>query len=52
MQDEKQKERATMHAVEHHYVKTNGITLHVAQQGPKEGKLLLFLHGFPEFWYG
>lgn len=38
--------------VEHAYIKTNGITLHVAQQGPKDGELILLLHGFPEFWYG
>jgi pimeloyl-ACP methyl ester carboxylesterase len=34
----------------HH--KTNGITLHVAEAGPPEGRLLVLLHGFPEFWYG
>lgn len=38
--------------VGHAYIKTNGITLHVAQQGPVDGELILFLHGFPEFWYG
>lgn len=31
---------------------TNGIKLNVARQGPVEGRPLLFLHGFPEFWYG
>ncbi len=30
----------------------NGITLHVAEAGPKDGPLLILLHGFPEFWYG
>lgn len=34
------------------YVKTNGITLHVAQDGPEDGPLVILLHGFPEFWYG
>ncbi len=33
-------------------VKTNGLTLHVAEAGPKGGPLLILLHGFPEFWYG
>ena len=31
---------------------TNGITLHAAVAGPPEGKLVILLHGFPEFWYG
>lgn len=41
-----------MNRVAHTYIQTNGIQLHVAQQGPKEGELVLLLHGFPEFWYG
>jgi pimeloyl-ACP methyl ester carboxylesterase len=36
----------------HAFVKTNGINLHVVQAGPEDGPLLIFLHGFPEFWYG
>jgi epoxide hydrolase 4 len=39
-------------SLEHSYIRTNNMTLHVAQAGPKEGPLLLLLHGFPEFWYG
>ncbi len=31
------------------FIKTNGINLHYVSQG--EGKLMLMLHGFPEFWY-
>ena len=31
------------------YIITNGIKLHFVTQG--EGKLMLMLHGFPEFWY-
>lgn len=27
----------------------NGIHLHVIESGPRDGKLLIFLHGFPEF---
>jgi pimeloyl-ACP methyl ester carboxylesterase len=29
----------------------NGIALHVVLAGPARGKPLLFLHGFPEFWF-
>jgi len=50
----------------HVYVTTNGVTLHCATAGPAAGhesegspssvraaagKLMLFVHGFPEFWY-
>ena len=36
--------------IEHHYAAlANGITLHYAACG--SGPLLLFVHGFPEFWY-
>jgi len=38
--------------LEHSYIKTNGIQLHVVQAGPKSGTPVLLLHGFPEFWYG
>ncbi|RNI21898.1 alpha/beta fold hydrolase [Rufibacter latericius] len=38
--------------IKHKYYQTNGIQLHVAEAGPQEGKTILFLHGFPEFWYG
>jgi len=37
--------------MEHQYIETNGIRLHVVQDGPKEGPLVILLHGFPEFWY-
>jgi pimeloyl-ACP methyl ester carboxylesterase len=39
-------------ALEHHTVATNGIALHVVQAGPRDGPLVVLLHGFPEFWYG
>ena len=29
----------------------NGIALHVVLAGPESGKPLVFLHGFPEFWF-
>jgi epoxide hydrolase 4 len=28
-----------------------GVTLHVARAGPTDGRLVILLHGFPEFWY-
>ncbi|MGI8586847.1 MAG: alpha/beta fold hydrolase [Chloroflexia bacterium] len=37
---------------EHHYIETNGVTLHVVAAGPEDGPLVLLLHGFPDFWYG
>ena len=33
----------------HRYANVNGQTLHYVTTG--EGKLMLFVHGFPEFWY-
>jgi len=30
----------------------NNVTLHVAEAGPESGRLVVLLHGFPEFWYG
>lgn len=33
-------------------IETNGIRLNVVQAGPKDGPLLILLHGFPEFSYG
>ena len=38
--------------MEHQQITTNGIKLHVVQDGPSEGPLVILLHGFPEFWYG
>jgi len=32
------------------YADVNGVRLHYVEQG--QGSLILFLHGFPEFWYG
>lgn len=33
----------------HQFISTDGVKLHYVSQG--EGKLMLMLHGFPEFWY-
>jgi len=38
--------------LEHSYIETNGIKLHVVQAGPQSGVPVMLLHGFPEFWYG
>jgi len=38
--------------LEHSYIETNGVRLHVVQAGPKSGTPVILLHGFPEFWYG
>ncbi len=34
------------------YLELNGLRFHVLLDGPENGKLLVFLHGFPEFSYG
>ena len=33
----------------HDFVEVNGVKLHAVSKG--SGKTILFLHGFPEFWY-
>src|SRR5919199_2565529 len=38
-----------MSQVQHRMVETNGIRLHIAEQGA--GPLVLLCHGFPECWY-
>ncbi|XP_063228364.1 epoxide hydrolase 4-like [Bacillus rossius redtenbacheri] len=35
----------------HCYVTVNGIKIHYVEKGDKSKPLMLFLHGFPEFWY-
>lgn len=37
---------------EEQLVETNGVRLHVVFAGPENGKPVVLLHGFPEFWYG
>jgi epoxide hydrolase 4 len=37
--------------LEHQFIKSNGITLHTVTAGPAGGRLLVLLHGFPEFWW-
>ena len=36
--------------LEHSYIETNGIRLHVVQAGPQSGPPVILLHGFPETW--
>ena|SRR2546422_8215775 len=38
-----------MTAIKYRTVETNGIRMHVAEQG--EGPLVVLCHGFPESWY-
>jgi pimeloyl-ACP methyl ester carboxylesterase len=36
--------------VEHLHVEGNGVRLHCAAMGPRDGPLVVLLHGFPEGW--
>ncbi|NJL38584.1 MAG: alpha/beta hydrolase [Leptolyngbyaceae cyanobacterium SM1_4_3] len=38
-----------MQVIHHRWVTTNGIKMHIAEQG--QGKLVILCHGFPECWY-
>jgi pimeloyl-ACP methyl ester carboxylesterase len=38
--------------ISNQFYEVNGITLNVAMAGPLQGKVILFLHGFPEFSMG
>lgn len=38
-----------MTEITHRFIETNGIRMHIAEQGT--GPLVLMLHGFPELWY-
>ncbi|XVS63479.1 alpha/beta fold hydrolase [Actinosynnema sp. CA-299493] len=40
---------ASTDGITHRFVETNGIRMHIAEQG--EGPLVVLLHGFPESWY-
>lgn len=37
--------------ITHRSVRANGIRLHIAEAGPKDGPLVILCHGFPESWY-
>ncbi len=37
--------------MEHFFATVNGIKLHCVAEGAADAPLMLFIHGFPEFWY-
>ncbi len=57
MADDVPPERSLDHDIEipgpwqHRYIAANGARFHVAEAGPEHGRLVLLLHGFPEFWW-
>ncbi|MEQ8789289.1 MAG: alpha/beta hydrolase [Pirellulaceae bacterium] len=40
-----------MSSLQHCQIETNGVRLHAVVAGPEGGPVVIFLHGFPEFWY-
>ncbi|ORY06579.1 alpha/beta-hydrolase [Basidiobolus meristosporus CBS 931.73] len=36
----------------HRYDTINGIRYHYVDEGPKDGPVVVLLHGFPDLWYG
>ncbi|MEQ1865217.1 MAG: alpha/beta hydrolase [Micropepsaceae bacterium] len=38
--------------IRHGFAQANELKLHYAASGDSDAPVLLFLHGFPEFWYG
>ncbi len=44
-----QRRRACTDVSTHRFVRTNGLRMHLAEQG--EGPLVILCHGFPELWY-
>jgi pimeloyl-ACP methyl ester carboxylesterase len=42
---------APMEGIRHRTVPANGITMHVAEAGPADGRAVVLCHGFPECWY-
>jgi pimeloyl-ACP methyl ester carboxylesterase len=49
MVNEQSKTPVTTEAISHRFLETNGLRMHIAEQGT--GPLMLFCHGFPECWY-
>ena len=42
---------SSINIFEGNYISANGVRLHFASAGDPSRRLILFLHGFPEFWY-
>ena len=42
---------AGLNTIRFGYASVNGLSLHYAESGERDRPLILFLHGFPEFWY-
>jgi pimeloyl-ACP methyl ester carboxylesterase len=40
-----------MQDYQHQFYQVNRLWLHTVTAGPEDGRLVIFLHGFPEFWY-
>ena len=36
---------------EHKYMSVNGVRLHYVESGDHDKPLLLFVHGWPQFWF-
>ena len=43
------KRSGSFQAISHRFIETNGLRMHIAEQGT--GPLILLCHGFPECWY-
>jgi pimeloyl-ACP methyl ester carboxylesterase len=37
--------------VEDHYADNDGVRIHYVSAGPADAPLVVFIHGFPDFWY-
>lgn len=44
-------ERDIKESVEHGYADSKGVKIHFVTLGSKENPLIVFIHGFPDFWY-
>jgi pimeloyl-ACP methyl ester carboxylesterase len=49
MSNEDHAKLATSNTITHRFIETNGIRMHIVEQG--QGPLVLLCHGFPETWY-
>lgn len=48
---ERENARDACDGITHHWAHVNGLRLHYAAAGDPARPLMLFVHGFPEFWY-